>query len=88
MWDTPDFRVPYDLKVLPIFNHAHPTIIKLTLVFLNLYQHAKNKLIISIHSLEIQQVSEFHDLKGHAHFWPQKPKKEPMFVTTNMKGTP
>ena len=41
MWDAPDFRVPYDLKVLPIFDHAHPIIIKLTLAFLNLYQHAK-----------------------------------------------
>ena len=75
MWDTPDFRVPYDLKVLPIFNHAHPTIIKLTLVFLNLYQHAKNKLIISIHSLEIQQVSEFHDLKRPRPFLTTKTQK-------------
>ena len=41
MWDAPDFRVPYDLKVLPIFDHAHPIIIKLTLAFLNFYQHAK-----------------------------------------------
>ena len=41
MWDALDFRVPYDLKVLPIFNHAHPIITKLTLAFLNLYQQAK-----------------------------------------------
>ena len=41
MWDAPDFRVPYDLKVLPIFDHAHPIIIKLTLAFLNLYQNAQ-----------------------------------------------
>ena len=41
MWDAPDFRVPYDLKVLPIFDHAHPIIIKLTLAFLNFYQHTK-----------------------------------------------
>ena len=40
MWDAPDFRVPYNLKVLPIFDHAHLIIIKLTLAFLNLYQHA------------------------------------------------
>ena len=31
----------YDLNVLPIFNHAHPTITKLILAFLNVYQHAK-----------------------------------------------
>ena len=41
MWDVPDFRFPYDLKILPIFDHAHPIITKLTLAFLNLYQHAK-----------------------------------------------
>ena len=72
MWDAPDFRVSYDLKVLHIFDHAHPIIIKLTLVFLNLYQHAKNQLLLSINSLETQQISEFHYLKGHAHFWPQQ----------------
>ena len=57
----------YDLKVLPIFDHAHPIITKLTLAFLNVYQHAKNQLILS-HSLEMQQISEFHDLKGQGHF--------------------
>ena len=41
MWDAPDFRVPYDLNFIPIFDHAHPIITKLTLAFLNLYQHAK-----------------------------------------------
>ena len=41
MWDAHVFRVPYDLKVLPIFDHGHPIIIKLTLAFLNLGQHAK-----------------------------------------------
>ena len=40
MWDATDCRVPYDLKVLPIFDH-HPIIIKLTLAFLHFYQHAK-----------------------------------------------
>ena len=34
----------------------------------------KNQLILSSHSLEIQQVSEFHDLKDHAHIWSQPPK--------------
>ena len=28
----------------------------------------KNQIILSIHSLEIQQISEFYDLKDHAHF--------------------
>ena len=41
MWDAPDFRVPYNLKVSPIFHHAHLIIIKLTLASLKLYQHAK-----------------------------------------------
>ena len=41
MWDAPDFRVPYDLNFIPIFDHAHPVITTLTLVFLTLYQHAK-----------------------------------------------
>ena len=68
MSDAPDFRVLYDLKVLPSFDHTHPIITKLTLAFLNLYQHKKNQLILSIHSLERQQISEFHDLKSHAHF--------------------
>ena len=27
----------------------------------------KNQFILSIHSLEIQQISEFHDLKDHSH---------------------
>ena len=41
MWDAPDFRVLYDLNFFPNFDHVHPIIIKLTLPFLNLYQHAK-----------------------------------------------
>ena len=41
MWDAYDFRLLYDIKVFQIFDHAHPIIIKLTLSFLNLYQHAK-----------------------------------------------
>ena len=28
----------------------------------------KNQFILSIHSLKIQQISEFHDLKDHANF--------------------
>ena len=28
----------------------------------------KNQFILSIHSLQIQQIAEFHDLKDHAHF--------------------
>ena len=28
----------------------------------------KNQLILSIHSLEIEQISEFYDLKGQVHF--------------------
>ena len=41
MRDAPDFGVPFDLKVLPIFDFAHPIITKLKLAFLSLYQHAK-----------------------------------------------
>ena len=58
MLHAPDFRIPYDLKVLPSFDHAHTIIIKLTLAFLNFYEHAKKN----------QPISEFHDLKEHAHF--------------------
>ena len=36
----------------------------------------KNQLILSIHSLDIQQISEFHDLKGHAHFRPNHPQAD------------
>ena len=41
MGDAPDFRVPHDLNFIPIFDNAHPIITKLTLAFLNLYQHVK-----------------------------------------------
>ena len=34
----------------------------------------KNQIILSIHSLEIQKISEFHDLRGHTHFGRQVPK--------------
>ena len=33
LWDAPDFRVPYDLKVSHIFEHTHPIIIKSTFSF-------------------------------------------------------
>ena len=41
--------------------------------FLNLYQHVKKTLsfyhlILSIHSLEIEQISDFHDVKSYTHF--------------------
>ena len=41
MWDATDFRVPYDLNFIPISDHVHPIITKLTLAFLNLYRNAK-----------------------------------------------
>ena len=41
MGDPRDFRVLYDLNFIPIFDHAHPIITKLTLAFLTLYQDAK-----------------------------------------------
>ena len=44
----------------------------------------KNQLILSIHSLEVQQISEFHDLKGHVRFLTTTTQKQ---VTTNMTGT-
>ena len=50
MWNAPDFRVPYNLEVLPIFDHAHLIIIKLTLAFLNLYQHAKKSAHVFDHN--------------------------------------
>ena len=45
----------------------------------------KNQLILPIHSLEIQQVSEFHDLKGYTPFLVTTTQKQ---VTTNVSGTP
>ena len=41
MWNAPDFIAPYDLNFIPIFDHAQPIITKLTLAFLNVYQHVK-----------------------------------------------
>ena len=36
----------------------------------------KNQLILSIHSLEILQISELHDLKDNANFSPEPPKNK------------
>ena len=76
MWDAPDFRVPYDLNFIPIFDHAHPVITKLPLAFLNVYQHAEKSAHFINHFLEIQQISEFHDLKGHDYFLHESPKNK------------
>ena len=59
------------MEVSPILDHAHQLIIKLTLAFLNLYQHAK-KSAHFINSL----FWDIADLKDHAHFWPQPPKSK------------
>ena len=32
-WDRADYRVPMTLNVTPIFDHAHPIIIKVTFSF-------------------------------------------------------
>ena len=77
MWDAPDFRVPYDLKVLPIFDHAHPIIIKLTLAFLNLYQHAKK----SAHFIN----SLSWDAADFRVQWSKRP--HPFLTTTTQKQT-
>ena len=50
MWDAPDFRFAYNLKILPIFDHTHIIIIKLTLTFLSLHQHAKISAHVFDHS--------------------------------------
>ena len=80
MWD---FRVQYDLKVLPIFDLAHPIITKLTLAFLNVYQHAK-KLARFINSLS-------WDTEDFRVPWSKRPcpflsKATQKEVTTNMTG--
>ena len=65
MWDAPDYKVPYDVNFIAIFDHAHQMITKLPLAFLTLYQHAK-KSAHFIYSLS-WDTAEFHDLKGHVH---------------------
>ena len=85
MWDAPDFRVPYYLNVLPIFDHSHPTIIKLTLALLNLYQHAKK----SAHFIN----SLSWDTADFIVLWSKEPRPflttaTEKQVTTNMTETP
>ena len=84
MWDAPDFRVPYDLNFIPIFDHAHPIITKLTLAFLTLYQHAK-KSTHFINSLSWDR-ADFRVLwsKRPSPFLTTATQKQ---VTTNMTGT-
>ena len=77
MWYPPDFRVLYDLKVLPIFDHAHSIIIKLTLAFLNLYQNAQ-KLAHFINSLS-------WDIADFRVSWSKRPLA--FLTTTTQKKT-
>ena len=73
MWDAPDFRVAYDLNfITTVFDNAHPIITKLTLAFLNLYQHAK-KLVHLINSLSCGDTADFRFP------WSKRP---PPFLTT------
>ena len=72
-----DFRVLYDPKVLPIFDHAHPIIIKLTLAFLNLYQHAQK----SAHFIN----SLSWDIADFRVPWSKRPP--PFLTTTTQKKT-
>ena len=72
-----DFRVLYDPKVLPIFDHADPIIIKLTLAFLNLYQHAQK----SAHFIN----SLSWDIADFRVPWSKRPP--PFLTTTTQKKT-
>ena len=73
MWDAPDFRVPYGLKVLPIFDHAQLITAKITLAFLNVDKHAKK--IKTFYQFTLLRYSRFKSSKvekatpifGHSH---------------------
>ena len=84
MWDAPDFRVPYDLNFILIFDHAHPIITKLTLAFLTLHQNAK-KSAHFINSLS-WDTADFRVpwFKTPPPFLTKATQKQ---VTTNMTGT-
>ena len=83
--DAPDFRVPFELKVLPIFDHVHPITIKLTLAFLNLYQYEKKT--SSFYQFTLLRYSRFQNSMNHKAtliFDHNHQKK----VTTNITRTP
>ena len=46
----------FDKSVIPIFDNAHPKKINELLIFINLYQHAKNLVISSICSRDIADI--------------------------------
>ena len=55
------------MKVTSTFDHTHPIIIKVILIFLNLYQHEKiSSIDLFIH--EIQQILDSYVLKDHTIF--------------------
>ena len=59
---------------MPIYEKTYPKITKKTFSFPEFVSAGKN--ISSIHRfiLEIQQILESQNLKGHLHFWPHPPK--------------
>ena len=56
-----------------MFNHTHPKIIEITFSSPNLYQHAKDQFIPSIHFWDIANFGD-RDQSGHTHFWISLPK--------------
>ena len=58
MWDEPDFRVPYDLKFLPIFDYANPIMIKLTLISFSKFASTCKK-INSFYQFTLLRYSRF-----------------------------
>ena len=83
--DAPDFRVPFELKVLPILDHVHPITIKLTLAFLNLFQYEKKT--SPFYQFTLLRYSRFQNSMNHKAtliFDHNHQKK----VTTNITRTP
>ena len=62
------FENPMIFKPSPIFDHAYPIIMRGIFSFHKCVSTWK-RLAHFINSFEIQQNSEYQDVKGHANFW-------------------
>ena len=59
------FKSPMIYKALPIFDHSHPIIISVTFSV-----HKSVSACKRYRFLEMHQILESQNLKGHAYFWP------------------
>ena len=74
MLETANFRVPWPDWPHPFFTMSSQKFFDQLLIFVNLYQHAKNQFIPSVHS-QIQPILKSHNMTGHTHFWTSQPPK-------------